>query len=120
MPPEGPKATGPTPFKRTYQLKKCPEKWMYVVADCDLTYEFTNVFDNVEDAISKLTERGFLAVEVLSCRNLAERSLTSGSITACCEERERNGLLTRTWKPTWICYDNKPLEHPGAVGPTVN
>ena len=21
-------------------------------------------------------------------------------------------------KPTWICYDNKPLEHPGAVGPT--
>ena len=26
--------------------------------------------------------------------------------------------MTRTWKPTWICYDNKPLEHPGPVGPT--
>ena len=50
--------------------------------------------------------------------SIAEKSLTSGSITACCEERERNGLHTKTWKPTWICYDNKPLEHPGAVGPT--
>ena len=41
-----------------------------------------------------------------------------GSITVCCEKRERNGLLTKTWKPTWICYDNQPLDHPGAVGPT--
>ena len=24
----------------------------------------------------------------------------------------------RTWKPTWICYDNRPLDHPGPVGPT--
>ena len=30
--------------KRTYQLKKCPESWLYVVADCDLTYEFANEF----------------------------------------------------------------------------
>ena len=118
LPPQGPKATGPTPFKRTYQLKKCPGKWIYVVADCDLSYDFANEFANVEDALSKLAQRGFLAVEVLKCREIAERSLSSGSITACCEKRERNGLVTETWKPTWFCYDGKPLTHPGAVGPT--
>ena len=31
---------------------------------------------------------------------------------------KRSGLNTTTWKPTWICYDSKPMEHPGAVGPT--
>jgi len=118
MPPQGPKATGPTSFNRTYKLAKCPEKWLYVVADSDLSYEFANEFFSLEEALSKLSERGFLAVEVMSCKTIAEKSLTSGSITACCEERERNGLHTKTWKPTWICYDNKPLEHPGAVGPT--
>ena len=44
QPPEGPKARGPTAFTRTYQLKKCPQKWMYVVADCDLTFEFENEY----------------------------------------------------------------------------
>ena len=73
LPPQGPKASGPSPFKRTYQLKKCPQSWLYVVADCDLTYEFANEFCSVEDAISKLAARGFLAVEVLSCKTLANR-----------------------------------------------
>merc|ERR1712141_222755 len=87
--------------------KTSPEKWVYVVADCDLSYDFAN-----------LAKRGILAVEVMSCKTIAEKSLTSGSITACCEEREINGLISKAWKPTWICYGNIPLEHPGAVGPT--
>ena len=82
LPPQGPKATGPSPFKRTYQLKKCPQSWLYVVADCDLTYEFANEYCSVEDAISKLAARGFLAVEVLSCKTLANRYIiqTEGKV----------------------------------------
>ena len=57
-------------------------------------------------------------LQVLSTRTIATRSLTSGSSTARCEKRERGGLETATWQPTWICYDGKPMEHPGAVGPT--
>ena len=99
-------------------MKKCPEKkWMYVVADCDLSKEFENEFNSVEDAMAKLCKRGFLAVEVRgaifllmliylnfhvgtlfqvnSCRAIADKSFTSGSLTACYEERKRNGLVTR-------------------------
>ena len=57
-------------------------------------------------------------MQVLSCKKMAEYCLGNGSITACFEERENNGLKTRTWKPTWISYDDKPLDHPGAVSPT--
>ena len=77
QPSQGPKAKGPNPFTRTYQLKKSPEHWLYVVADCDLSYEFT-IFENVEQALEKLADRGFTAVEVLSCRKIAERGLDSG------------------------------------------
>ena len=60
---------GPNKFTRTYQLKKCPEKkWMYVVADCDLSKEFESDFKGVEDAMAKLSKRGFLAVEVRVAR----------------------------------------------------
>jgi hypothetical protein len=94
LPPQGPKATGPTSFNRTYKLEKCPDKkWVYVVADCDLSYEFANEFNNLNEALSKLAERGFLAVEVMSCKTIAEKSLTSGSITACCEARERSHYI---------------------------
>ena len=72
MPPQGPKATGPTAFNRTYKLAKCPEKWVYVVADCDLSYEFANEFYSLEEALSKLAERGFLAVEVMSCKGIGK------------------------------------------------
>ena len=37
---------------------------MYVVADCDLSKEFEEDFQSVDDAMAKLTKRGFLAVEV--------------------------------------------------------
>ena len=33
--------------------------------------------------------------QVNSCRAIADQSLTSGSLTACYEERKRNGLVTR-------------------------
>ena len=78
QPSEGPKAKGPTPFTRTYQLKKSPEHWLYVVANCDLSYEFT-IFENVQQALKELADRGFTAVEVLSCRKIAERGLDSGN-----------------------------------------
>ena len=95
---------------------------MYVVADCDLSKEFESDFKGVEDAMAKLSKRGFLAVEVRvarfqftfvcvlnyrqflhlgtlfqvnSCRAIADKSFTSGSATACYEERKRNGLVTR-------------------------
>jgi len=117
QPPEGPKATGPNPFTRTYQLSKCPDKWVYVVADKNLSDIISNS-SNVEEALTTIKEMGYQAVEVLSTRTIATRSLTSGSSTACCEKRERGGLETATWKPTWICYDGKPMDHPGPVGPT--
>jgi len=117
-PPEGPKARGPNPHTRTYQLKRCPESWIYVVADKDLTQLFEDKFASVDEALAGLKAMGYQAVEVLSCRKMADRSQTSGSETARCEKRERKGLETATWKPTWICYDGKPMEHPGAVGPT--
>ena len=116
--PRGPKATGPTPFTRVYELKKSPGKWIYVVADCDLSKETEQDFDSVDEAISKLAKRGYIAVEVLSTRMIADRNLEGKSKTVCYENREKMGLLTKTWKPTWISYDNEPLEHPGAVGPT--
>ena len=116
--PRGPKATGPTPHTRVYELKKNPGKWIYVVADCDLTKETTEEYTSIDEAIKKLAERGYIAVEVQSTRTIADRNLEGESKTVCYENRERSGLLTRTWKPTWICYDNEPLEHPGAVGPT--
>ena len=37
---------------------------MYVVADCDLSKEFEDDFLSVEDAMAKLSKRGYLAVEV--------------------------------------------------------
>ena len=37
---------------------------MYVVADCDLSKEFEDDFQSVEDAMAKLSKRGFLVVEV--------------------------------------------------------
>ena len=116
--PSGPKATGPTPHPRVYELKRDPGKWVYVVADCDLSREMAEEFTNVDEAINKLGERGYIAVEVHSVRMIADRSLKGESKTVCYENRERNGLLSSTWKPTWICYDNEPLEHPGAAGPT--
>merc|ERR1712226_869110 len=115
--PVGPKATGPSPYKRVYQLKKMPGKWIYVVADCDLTNEMDG-FASVEEGIEKLAQKGYLAVEVPSTRRVADGNLEGKSKTVCYENRERCGLLSSTWKPTWICYDNEPLEHPGAVGPT--
>ena len=118
QPPEGPKARGPTSFTRTYPLKKCPGQWMYVVADCDLSFEFESEFESIEEAEIKLQKRGILAVPVLSCKKMAEYCLTNGSITACFEKRENQGLKTGTWKPTWIAYDDQPLDHPGAVAPT--
>ena len=75
-------------------------------------------FDSVEDGIKKLADKGYLAVEVHSTRMIADRNLGGESKTVCYENRERCGLRSSTWKPTWICYDNEPLEHPGAVGPT--
>ena len=92
-------------------------KWIYVVADCDLTKEIQE-FESVEEGIKKLAEKGYLAVEVHSTRMIADRNLEGESKTVCYENRERCGLRSSTWKPTWICYDNEPLEHPGAVGPT--
>jgi hypothetical protein len=116
--PVGPKATGPTPFTRVYELKNIPGKWVYVVADCDLSKEMEADYKSVDEAIQKLADRGYVAVEVHSTRQIADRNLEGDSKTVCYENRERNGLHTRTWKPTWICYDDEPLEHPGAVGPT--
>ena len=116
--PVGPKATGPTQFTRVYELKTIPGKWVYVVADCDLSKEMEADYKSVDEAIQKLADRGYVAVEVHSTRLIADRNLEGDSKTVCYENRERNGLHTRTWKPTWICYDNEPLEHPGAVGPT--
>jgi hypothetical protein len=116
--PRGPKAMGPTPHNRIYELKKHPGKWIYVVADCDLSKEMENDYKTADDAIKKLAERGYLAVEIHSTRQIADRNLEGESKTVCYENRERNGLSSRTWKPTWISYDNEPLTHPGAVGPT--
>ena len=116
--PYGPKATGPTSYTRVYELKKSPGKWLYVVADCDLTKQMYEEFSTVDEAITKLAEQGIIAVEVHSTRMIADRNLEGDSKTVCYENRERCGLQTRTWKPTWISYDNEPLEHPGAVGPT--
>ena len=78
MPPQGPKATGPTTFTRTYKLAKTsPEKWVYVVADCDLSYDFSNVFNSLEEALANLTKRGFLAVEVMSCKTIGKTAPSS-------------------------------------------
>ena len=64
QPPEGPKATGPDPFTRTYQLAQCPDKWVYVVADKDLTDMFASKFTSVEEALASMKAMGYQAVEV--------------------------------------------------------
>ena len=64
-PPEGPKARGPNPHTRTYQLKRCPESWIYVVADKDLTQLFEDKFASVDEALAGLKAMGYQAVEVL-------------------------------------------------------
>ena len=74
-------------------MKKCPEKkWMYVVADCDLSKEFENEFNSVEDAMAKLCKRGFLAVEVRGvicqlqdCKELSSNELSSSSSPLFCK-----------------------------------
>ena len=62
-PPEGPKAIGPNPNTRTYQLKKCPDKWVFVVADKDLTDLFVK-FESVKEALTTMKSMGFQATEV--------------------------------------------------------
>ena len=99
QPSQGPKAKGPNPFTRTYQLKKSPEHWLYVVADCDLSYEFT-IFENVEQALEKLADRGFTAVEVLSCRKIAERGLDSGKFQ---KYEYLTNILSFFLNDTWVC-----------------
>jgi crotonobetainyl-CoA:carnitine CoA-transferase CaiB-like acyl-CoA transferase len=117
----GPWSVGRTASNRIYQVgpgHRAAEHWIFAQGDGDITEEARNFMGSREEFIERLSARGVLATPVHTCKQIAEISKTGESKTLHFEKREAEGLLTETWKPTWLCYDGVPSECPGAAAPS--
>jgi len=117
----GPWARGRTGGHRIYQVgpgNREPDQWIFAQGTSDITDEARNFMGTREEYIAHLAGQGILASPVHTCKQIAEISKTGDSKTLRFEKREAEGLLTETWKPTWLCYNGVPSECPGAAAPS--
>ena len=121
----GPWSKGRTAHNRVYQVGfkdtpnlAEPENWIYTQANRDLTDEALNWTEGREAFMRKLDTEGFLSTPVHTCRQIAEDSKDGKSLTMEFEKKESEGLITETFRPTWICINGVPTKCPLAATPS--
>jgi len=102
---QGPWARGRSPLNRIYQIGSSPD-WIYVQGTRPLAEEASKA-ESRDAFITSLKKEGMLAVPVYTCKQFAELSKKGDSKTCTFRKREAEGLITETWKPTWLCFDGQ-------------